>query len=454
MATHRHHQGPGDPSFALLHRDAAGIDIGGSSHWVAIPPDRGGTTVREFGVCTDDLESMASWLLSHGVRTVAMESTSVFWIPVFEVLERHGLEVLLVNAAHVKHVSGRKTDELDCQWLQKLHACGLVSGSFRPADNIVVLRSYLRQREQLVQDAAACVQRMQKALTQMNVQLHTVVTDITGTTGLAIIDALLAGERNPVTLAKHRHARCANDEPTIARALRGTWRDEHLFALRQALASWRHYQAQIEAITKQIQAAVTALDDHDDADPTTLPPVPKNERQAITALGFDARSLLFQKTNIDLTRIPGISATIAVSLISEIGLDMTKWRNERAFCSWAGVAPNTRISGGRKLSSRTRRTKSRVGQALRLAANAVQRTKTELGGTFRRLKARLGAPKAITAVANKIGRLVYSMLKNGTAFIERGLAAAEERFKAKRTKTLQRLADELGYALAPKETAT
>jgi transposase len=441
------HQGPGDPQFAILHPNAAGIDIGGESHWVAVPPDRGGTTVREFGVFSDDLEAMADWLIAQRVTTVAMESTSVFWIPVYEYLERRGLTVLLVNAAHVKNVSGRKTDMLDCQWLQKLHACGLLSGSFRPADRIVVLRSYLRQRQQLVEDSTACVLRMQKALTQMNVQLHTVVSDISGLTGMAIIDAILAGERDAQTLAKLRNKRCANDEKTIARALRGTWRDEHVFALRQAVASWRHYQSQTSEVDRAIQAAVAAIDDHPDAGSATLPPLPKGERAAANALGFDARSMLFQKTAVDMTRIPGISVTLAATLIGEIGLDMSRWRNERAFCSWAGVAPNTRISGGKKLSSRTRRTKNRAGQALRLAANAVQRTKTELGGTYRRLKARLGAPKAITAVANKIGRLVYAMLKNGTAFVERGLAEAEARFKAKQTKALHRLAEELGYTV-------
>ena len=447
--TSAYHQGSGDPQFAILHPDAAGIDIGGESHWVAIPPDRGGSTVREFGVFSDDLESMADWLIAHRVTTVAMESTSVYWIPVYEYLERRGLTVLLANAAHVKNVSGRKTDLLDCQWLQKLHACGLLSGSFRPTDRIVVLRSYLRQRQQLVEDCTACVLRMQKALTQMNVQLHTVVSQISGVTGMAIIDAILSGERDARVLARLRHKRCANDEATIARALRGTWRDEHLFALRHAVASWRHHLAQIDEVDRAIQAAVAAIDDHPDADPSTLQPLRKGDKAAANALGFDARTLLFQKTAVDLTRIPGISVTTAATLIGEIGLDMSRWPNERAFCSWAGVAPNTRISGGRKLSSRTRRTKNRAGQALRLAANALQRTTTELGGTYRRLRARLGAPKAITAVANKIGRLVYALLKNGTTFIERGLAEAEARFKAKQTKTLQRLAADLGYTVVP-----
>lgn len=449
-----HHQGPGDPQFAILHPDAAGIDIGGESHWVAIPPDRGGSTVREFGVFSDELEAMADWLIAERVLTVAMESTSVFWIPVYEYLERRGLTVLLVNAAHVKNVSGRKTDMLDCQWLQKLHACGLLSGSFRPEDRVVVMRSYLRQRQQLVEDSTACVLRMQKALTQMNVQLHTVVTDISGLTGMAIIDAILGGERVAQTLAKLRDKRCANDEKTIARALRGTWRDEHLFALRQAVASWRHYQAQITEADRAIQAAVAAIDDRPDADISTLPPLLKGEKKSANALGFDARTLLFQKTAVDLTRIPGISVTLAATLIGEVGLDMGRWRSERAFCSWAGVAPNTRISGGKRLSSRTRRTKNRAGQALRLAANALQRTKTELGGTYRRLKARLGAPKAITAVANKIGRMVYAMLKNGTAFVERGLAEAEARFKVKQTKALHRLAEDLGYAVIPQADAS
>lgn len=449
--TTAYHQGPGDPQFAILHPDAAGIDIGGESHWVSVPPDRGGTTVREFGVFTDELEAMADWLIAQRVTTVAMESTSVFWIPVYEYLERRGLTVLLVNAAHVKNISGRKTDMLDCQWLQKLHACGLLSGSFRPVDRIVVLRSYLRQRQQQVEDSTACVLRMQKALTQMNVQLHTVVADISGLTGMTIIDAVLGGERDAQTLAKLRHKRCANDEATIARSLRGTWRAEHLFALRQAVASWRHYQAQIAEVDRAIQAAVAVIDDHPDASTSTLPPLPlpKGETQSAKALGFDARTMLFQKTAVDLTRIPGISVTLAATLVGEVGLDMGRWRNERAFCSWAGVAPNTRISGGKRLSSRTRRTKNRAGQALRLAANALQRTKTELGGTYRRLKARLGAPKAITAVANKIGRMVYAMLKNGTAFVERGLAEAEARFKTRQTKALHRLAEELGYSVVP-----
>jgi transposase len=438
------------PHFAVVHSDAAGIDIGGQSHWVAVPPERGTETVREFGAFTHSLHEMVDWLRSHKVRTVAMEATGVLWIPVFEVLETAGFEVCLVNAAHVKNVSGRKSDLLDCQWIQKLHACGLLQRSFRPADQTVVLRSYVRQRGELVRAQAASIQRMQKALMQMNLQLHLVVEDISGLTGLSILKAILDGERNPKVLAAMRHPRCKRSEEEIAQALCGTWRQEHLFALRQSFATFEHLERQIGEVDQQIHQALVAMDDDPRVDPKTpLEPHPK-VRVAQKALGFDARTLLYQKAGADLTRVLGISLLTALTVISEIGTDMSRWPTVKHFTSWLGLAPNTRISGGKELSSHTRKTKNRAAAALRIAASTLYRSDTPLGAFYRR-KLHKGKPVAITATAHRMARCIYSLLKNGTQYVEEGLAAEQARNRDRQIVALQRTAARLGLVVVPKD---
>lgn len=437
------------PHFAVVHPDAAGIDIGGHSHWVAVPPEREGETVHEFGAFTKDLHSMVDWLKSHGVRTVAMEATGVLWIPVFELLETEGFEVFLVNAAHVKNVSGRKTDLVDCQWIQKLHACGLLQRSFRPDDKVVVLRSYVRQRAELVRGQSAEILRMQKALVQMNLQLHLVVSDITGATGLSILRKVIDGERDPLVLAGLRNRGCTHSELEIAEALRGTFRAEHIFALRQALQRWEHLWRQIAEVDQQIEQALMALSDDKREDPRpALPPADTKAKRGQKTLGFDARTLLYQKTGTDLTRVLGISLHTALTIVSEVGTDMSRWPTVRHFCSWLGLAPNTRISGGKELSSRTKKTKNRAANALRLAVSSLYRCDTPLGSFFRR-KMHKGKPIAITATAHRLARCVYALLKNGAPYLENRLEADRQRDHSRQISSLSRTAARLGFSLVP-----
>lgn len=433
------------PEFAIVRPHAAGLDIGAEEIWAASPPGGHPHTVQQFGTFTADLHTLKSWLKERGVKTVAMESTGVYWIPVYDLLERAGIEVFLVNARHVKSVTGRKTDLLDCQWIQKLHACGLLHGSFRPSQKIVGIRSLFRHRAELVREAAAIVQRMQKALTQMNVQLHHVVTDITGKTGLAIIEAILAGERNPGTLAKLRDRRCKHDEHTIAKALTGTWLDEHVFTIRQHLETWKHYQAQIASTDAAIANALGGVPDHPDADST--PPGPPKSGQG--GLGFDARTACHQKFGVDLTAIEGVGANTAMTILSEVGTDFSRFPTSAAFCAWLGLAPNTRITGGKAISSRVARTHNRANLALRQAASALRRSKSALGAHARNLERRLGASRSVVAMAHRLARYIYAMVTKGSAYVVRSLEDLEERRRDQQKRRLVQLAEELGYGLVP-----
>jgi transposase len=434
-----------DPEFAVVRPHAAGLDIGAEEIWAASPPGEAKETVRKFGTFTADLHALKGWLKERGVITVAMESTGVYWIPVYDVLERAGIEVFLVNARHVKSVTGRKTDLFDCQWLQKLHACGLLRGSFRPDERTVAVRALFRHRADLVSEASSSVLRMQKALTQMNVQLHHVVSDITGKTGLAIIEAIVAGERLPTVLATLRDRRCKHDVQTIAKALTGTWRDEHLFTIRQHLATWKHYQTQIADVDAAICAALGNLPNDPDADQT--PPGPKKPAQ--DALGFDARTVCHQKFGVDLTAIEGIGATTAMTILSEIGSDFSRFPTSAAFCSWLGLAPNTRITGGKHLSSHTKRTHNRVNLALRQAAAALRPSKSALGSLARSLRQRLGNTKGIVAMAHRLARYVYAMVTKGTAYVVHSLDDLEQRRTDRQRAHLTKLAAEMGYNLVP-----
>jgi transposase len=430
-----------------VHLNAAGIDIGAGSHYVAVPPGRDpeGCDVREFGAFTADLDALAAWLRRCGIETVAMESTGVYWIPLFELLAARGFAVNLVDPRQLKNVPGRKSDVLDCQWIQQLHTFGLLAAAFRPEDQICVLRSYLRQRAMLVTYAAHHIQHIQKALEQMNVKLARVVSDVTGVTGLRIIRAILDGERNPRVLARLRDRRCQHDAATIARSLEGTWRPEHLFALRQAVELLDFYQQQIAACDRELEANLGRFNAKTDGQP--LPARPRTSKPSRTTPTFDVRNHLYRLTGVDLTQLDGIDAHTALKVVGEIGLDMSRWPSEKHFASWLSLAPGTKVSGGKQLSGRTPPSANRAAVALRLAAQSLARSKSALGAFFRRLKARLGAPKAITATAHKLARLIYRMLRFGTAYVDRGQESYERRYRTRVVATLRRRAHELGYTL-------
>ena len=358
-----------------LNLNSAGIDVGATSHFVAVPANRPERPVQEFEAFTADLYRLANWLTECGVETVAMESTGVYWIPLFGVLEERGFQVMLVDPRRIKNVPGRKTDLVDCQWLQQLHTYGLLSGAFRPDEDIRRLRSYLRQRAMLVEYASHHVQHMQKALTQMKVKLQQVISDITGKTGMDIIEAIVRGERNPRRLARLRDPRIKADEATIARSLRGHWRDEHLFELAQAMELYRVYQGKIAECDREIEAQLAGFEDRSDGEP----PAPNGKRgNQKNAPGFNVQSQLYRMTGVDLTRIDGVDGFTALKVISEIGTDMTKWPSAKHFASWLGLSPDNRITGGRVISSKTKASANRAAAALRLAANALHRSDSAL----------------------------------------------------------------------------
>lgn len=430
-----------------INLNAAGIDIGSERHMVAVPEGRDQVSVREFGTFTTDLEALAAWLKKCGVTTVAMESTGVYWIPSFELLERRGFEVKLVDARHVKNVSGRKSDVLDCQWIQQLHTYGLLAGAFRPADEVCVLRSYLRQREMLTQTASMHIQHMQKALQQMNLLLHNVVSDITGVTGMKIIKAILAGERDARVLARNRNEHCQNTTTTIAKSLVGNYREEHLFALRQAVDLYEIYQAKIadcnQAIIKQVE---NQPDISDDGPPSSEKPIPARDR---IRSGVDVHELLFKKSGVDLFAIPGLATDTLLTLASEVGFDLKPWKTEKHFASWLGLCPGTKISGGKVLAKKTKRNRNRAAQAFRMAAASLYRSKTALGAFYRRIKSRSGGQQAVTATAHKIARIYYAMLTQGTSYLEIGQQAYEQRYKERRLDHLKVQAKSLGFQLVP-----
>lgn len=434
-----------------MHLHAAGIDVGATQHWVAVPEDRDPEPVRPFGAFTADLYAVADWLRQCRVTTVVMESTGVYWIPLFEVLDERGFEVRLVDPHYVKQVPGRKTDARDCRWLQELHTYGLLQGAFRPADQMCELRSYLRQRSLLIEATSRAIQHMQKALEQMNLKLTEVVSDITGKTGMGILRAMLAGERHPQTLAKSRDRRCKQDTATLVKALEGHWREEHLFALRQAVEQYDFLQQQLSACDSRIEACLQALTSQSEPPEAPLAPSRKARQRQGNAPAFDVRTYLYTLTGVDLTRIDGIDALTALKLLSEIGVEMTRWPTSKHFASWLGLCPGNKISGGKRLSSRSRPTANRAAAALRLAAQSLSYSYSALGASYRRMKARLGAPKAITATAHKLARLVYSMLRYGTAYVDAGQEAYEREYRDRVVQQLKRKAQAFGFTLMARE---
>lgn len=434
-------------SSPLTHPDAAGIDVGATELYVAVPADRCEKPVRCFATFTQDVHALADWLKSCHIRTVAMESTGVYWIPVFQILSDRGLDVCLVNARHVKNVPGRKSDVSDCQWLQFLHSVGLLRGSFRPPQQVCAVRAILRHRDALVKLLNVHIQHMQKALTQMNLQLHHVISDITGTTGLAIVDAILAGERNPDTLAGFRDCRIKASPETIAKSLVGDYRPELLFALRQSLESFRHFRRQI---AESDQAIKTLLADFDSQVDVSINPLPDNQkRKKKKDDPLELRQELYRITGVDLTAIPGLQAISVYTLLAELGRDVSAFPSAKHFASWLGLCPNNRVSGGRILSSHTKPVANRAAGTLRLAATTLLRSQTALGDYYRRMRAKLGAPQAVTAAAHKLARIVYHVLKTKTPFDQTREAKYEHLNKERKHKRLALQAHSMGFALVP-----
>jgi transposase len=443
---------PAQPkSFRKVNPNAAGIDCGSDEHYVAVPEDRDPQPVRRFGAFTADLIALAAWLQTCRIDTVAIESTGVYWIPLYEILEAHGIHVQVVDPRRLAQVPGRKTDVLDCQWIQQLHTFGLLAGAFRPVDQIVVLRSYMRQREMLVAYAGQHTQHMQKALEQMNLKLTEVISDITGATGTRIIDAILAGERDPKKLATLRDERCHNDEATIALALEGNWRKEHLFALKQAVELFRYYHAKLRELDVEIELHLQTFADKSAGMP--LGPRTVKRRTLGNQPHFDVRQYVVQLTGVDLTTLDGFkSGYAALDLIAEIGTDMSAWPTEKHFASWLGLCPGIKKTGGRRLSGRRPKKAVRAANILRLAAYPLMHAKCALGAFARRLRAKLGAPKAITATAHKLARTVYRMLKHGKAYTDVGVEYYERRYRERLLKSLQRRAAEMGFELLSTST--
>jgi transposase len=438
----------GHPDLKMVNPAAAAIDIGSTMHMAAVNPDACDMPVRAFGTFTQDLHDLADWFEACGVTSVAMESTGVYWIPAFEVLEARGFDVILVNARYAKNVPGRKTDVSDAGWLRQLHSYGLLRGSFRPEAEIATLRAYLRQRERLVEYAAAHIQHMQKALMEMNLQLHHVVSDITGATGMRIIRAIVAGERDPEVLAAFRDIRCRSSVEVIKAALVGNDRDEHIFALTQSLELYDVYQAKIEDCDRKLEVAVAALTVKADGDIPALPKARTKGKQ-VNAPSFDVRAALYGVLGTDLTQIHGLGPALALKLVAECGTDLRAWKSPKHFTSWLCLAPGNKISGGKLLSSRTRRSSSRAAALLRLAATTIGRSDTALGAFYRRLSSRIGKQKAVTATARKIAVLFYNALRFGMTYNDPGAAAYEERHRTRVLANLQRRAKTLGFELAP-----
>jgi transposase len=445
-----------------LNPHAAGIDVGARETWVAVPegsvPDRRAgrcdelpARVRCFGTCTAELRRLAEWLRSAKVDAVALESTGVYWIALYDLLEAEGFRVMLVDPHQTRAAPGRpKTDVKDCMWIQRLHSLGLLSAAFRPDEPIRVWRGYQRHRASLVEDASRFILRMQKALEQMNVKLTEVLRDVTGVTGLAIIRSILAGERDPKKLAELRQAGCKHSQAAIARALEGTWQAEHLFALAQSLSLYEYYQQKIRECDAAIEKHLEGM-----ALPARPEPMPARDKARSSLRKndphFEARQKLYAMCGVDLTAIEGTEANTALVVLSEIGTDMSRWRSDRAFGAWLGLSPNPKKTGGKLKSARTRGGVNRAAQALRLAARNLHRSKSALGAFFRRIAARRGVPRAITATAYKLARIVYAMLKHGEAYVKTSLEQYEQEYRERRLKQLKSKAAEMGYELTQRQ---
>lgn len=453
MPRKRKAQSVSAPTLHCIQPNAAGVDVGANEIYVAVPPERDLQPVRCFATFTADLHAAADWLQHCHIETVAMESTGVYWIPFFQILEARGFKVFLVNARHVKNVPGRKTDVSDCQWLQYLHSVGLLRASFRPEQAVCTVRSILRHRDSLVQMSSVHIQHMQKALNQMNLQLHHVISDITGLTGLAILDAILAGERDPKRLAKLRDWRIKASEEVIAKSLVGDYLPEHLFTLRQSLAAYRYYRQLILECDAEIEHALAALDSKVDLQEKPLPKTKYPRTPRRNELHFDLRSHVYRVLGVDLTEIPGVDTLTAHCLLAEIGPDLSRFRNASAYASWLGLCPDNRISGGKVLSVRTRVVNNRAAMALRMAAQSLHRSQSYLGQYYRRMRAKLGTPKAITAAAHKLARIIYHMITTRKPYDETIFADRELQHRHHMEVRLRSQARALGFELIARQQA-
>jgi transposase len=431
----------------VVHPEAAGIDVGGSEHWVAVNPERDAEPVRRFGCFTADLREMAVWLVEKGVQSVAMQSTGVYWMPVFEVLEQHGLEVFLVNAGHTKNVPGRKSDIQECQWLLKLHAFGLLNNSFQPTDEIRIARTLWRQRGNLVAEASSAIQRMQKVLIEMNIQLGSVLSDLSGVSGMSIIGAILKGERNPSTLASLVEPEVKATLKDIAQSLEGNWREELVFVLGQQVELYRFYQEKIADCDLQLRKHLELFGSKVDLEAQPIGPKPKGKKGSKNAPRFDLRTELYRITGIDWAQINGIDVLTAQTVIAEAGADLSAFPSEKQFASWLGLCPTNEQSGGKILNRRTRKVINRATVAFRNAASTLLRSQSYLGAQYRRLRTRLGAPKAITAMARKLACPFYRLIKHGQQYFDKGTEYYEARYREQQIRSLAKRAQKLGFQL-------
>ncbi|MGP1684050.1 MAG: IS110 family transposase [Giesbergeria sp.] len=434
-----------------MYPNAAGIDVGASVQWVAVPrhlaEQAGSEAVRHFGCMTDDLHALADWLLAVGVEYVAMESTGVYWIPVFEVLEQRGLKVWLVDTRQLRHAPGRpKSDVLDCQWIQRLMALGLLRAAVRPEADVCVVRAVARQRDLLTAEQGRWVQRMQKALVQMNIQLTEVLSNVMGLTGAAIIRAIVAGERDPEALSKHRNRRVKASKDEVRRALTGTWREEHLFVLAQALAMYDDIARRLAECEDKLRQLLGNRSLHQ----VDIGPAPRAGTKARQE--FEVRQMLANWAGADLTRIDGLGVGVVMTLLSEIGPDLSRFDTVKQFCSWLALCPGTKVSGGKVLSAATKRSVNRARQALKLAAQALSHSDSALGAFYRRLCGRMDKPRANTAVAHKLARMVYFMLTRGQAYVDEGQQRYEEQQHQRSITALKRRAASLGFQISPVAT--
>jgi transposase len=442
---------PTPEELPLVHPHAAGIDVGAEEHWVCVPADRDVEPIQKFSAFTCDLYRLADWLTTCRITTVVMESTGVYWIPLFQILEARGFEVALVNARHVKNVPGRpKTDRFDCRWLQKLHSYGLLAPSFRPPEHVCQLRSLLRHRDNLVQMLVKHIQHMQKALDQMNLHLHHVISDVTGVTGMRILRAIVAGERDPHTLAQYRDYRIKSSPETIAKALEGDYRSEHLFTLTQSLALYDFTQQQIADCDQEIERVLSTFETLVDPAAHPLPPPTTTHRQPQrNEPAFDLRTHLYRITGVDLTQVPGLQAPTIHVILAEVGLNMHKGPTDKHFASWLGLCPDNQISGGKVLATGSRRVQNRASRALRMAAQSLRTSPSYLGAFFRRMRSKLGPAKATTATAHKLAKIIYHMLKEQTPYRERSAEDYLHKDQERQLRLLRKQAKSLGFTLVP-----
>ncbi len=444
-----------EQSLQICNPNAAGIDIGDTEHWVAVPSNRDPQPTRKFGTFTEDLQEICTWLKKCGIDTVAMESTGVYWLQLYLLLEEHGISVYLANSKFVKNVSGRKSDDTDSEWIQRLHSYGLLSNSFQPSVEIRELRDYYRQRKNLIQGAAREIQHMQKAMEQMNIKLHTVISDLTGVSGRRIVEAILSGNRDATYLSGLVDSRIKATKEEIIKSLNGYWRQEYLFELKQANDLYKYYNEKIQECDLEIEKVLKGMIKEDDTDTDADTKCKKhNKRKTKNHPFFDMTQYLKSILSVDVTEIWGISALTGLEILSETGQDMTKWKTVKHFVSWLGLAPNNKISGGKIISSHIPKKKNRAGQAFKTAASSLARSKNELGDFYRRIRARSGPKQAVVATARKIATIWYNMVKKQKIFSPRPFAEYQEEYKEKKIKHLQKELEKYGVKIVQHEAAS